>query len=172
MDPRYPIGPFTFPADLSAAERRAALEVLAATPAELRAAVEDLDDAQLDTPYRAGGWTVRQVVHHLPDSHLNAFVRFKLGLSENLPTIRAYDEKAWAELPDAELPVGVSLRLLDALHERWVALLTALDDAAWERRIDHPEWGVLRLDQLLAQYAWHSRHHLAHISSLRDRQGW
>lgn len=172
MDPRYPIGPFTFPTALSAAERAAALAVLAATPGELRAVVEGLDDSQLDTPYRDGGWTVRQVVHHLPDSHLNSFTRFKLGLTEDLPTVGVYEEKAWARLPDAALPIDVSLRLMDALHERWVALLAALGDADWERRIDHPEWGVLRLDQLLAQYAWHSRHHVAHIRSLRDRKGW
>jgi uncharacterized damage-inducible protein DinB len=172
MDLRYPIGNFHAPPALSPAERAAALEVLAATPTRLRAAVEGLDDQQLDTPYRPGGWTVRQVVHHLPDSHLNSFVRFKLGLTEDEPAIRTYDEKTWAGLPDAALPIDVSLRLLDALHERWVALLAALDDSAWERRIEHPEWGVLRLDQLLAQYAWHSRHHVAHITSLRERNGW
>ncbi len=172
MDLRYPIGNFTFPSSLSGAEREEALEVLAATPAELRTAIEGLDDSQLDTPYRPDGWTVRQVVHHLPDSHLNSFVRFKLGLTEDVPTIGVYDEAAWAKLPDASLPIDVSLRLLDALHERWVALLESLDDSAWVRRIEHPEWGVLRLDQLLAQYAWHSRHHVAHISSLRERNGW
>jgi len=172
MDLRYPIGEFVRPASLSAAERAAALAVLSETPSKLRAAVSGLTEEQLDTPYRPDGWTVRQVVHHLPDSHLNSFIRFKLGLTEDCPTIGTYDEKAWAELPDAAGPIEVSLRLLEALHERWVGLLSALADADWERPIDHPEIGRLRLDQLLALYDWHARHHLAHISSLRDRQGW
>lgn len=171
-DPRYPIGRFQRPEVFGPEDRARALAVLAAAPGELRAAVDGLDDAQLDTPYRPGGWTVRQVVHHLPDSHLNSFVRFKLGLTEDTPRIGTYREAAWAELPDARLPVEVSLRLLEALHERWVALLRSLDEEAWGRRIDHPEIGFLRLDQLLALYEWHSLHHVAHIRSLRDRQGW
>jgi len=172
MDLRYPIGEFEMPATLSTEERAEALATLAAAPAELQSAVSGLHTSQLDTPYRPGGWTVRQVVHHLPDSHMNSFIRFKLGLTEDEPTIGTYDEKAWAELPDAEDPIEVSLRLLAALHERWVALLESLDDAAWARHIHHPEWGRLRLDQLLALYDWHSRHHVAHVRSLRDRQGW
>ncbi|MDH3402854.1 MAG: bacillithiol transferase BstA [Acidobacteriota bacterium] len=172
MDLRYPIGEMHWPPALAPGERTAALAVLAETPAKLRAAVAGLDDARLDTPYRPGGWTVRQVVHHLPDSHMNSFIRFKLGLTEELPTVGVYNEKAWSELPDASGPIEVSLRLLEALHERWVGLLATLDDAAWQRRIDHPEVGVLRLDQLLALYEWHSRHHVAHITSLRDREGW
>jgi hypothetical protein len=171
-DLRYPIGRFEPPDVFGPEDRSRALDVLAAAPAALRTAVTGLDDEQLDTPYRPGGWTVRQVVHHLPDSHLNSFVRFKLGLTEETPRIGTYREASWAELPDARLPVEVSLRLLETLHERWVALLRALDGEAWSRRIDHPEMGVLRLDQLLALYEWHSLHHVAHVRSLRDRRGW
>ena len=171
-DPRYPIGPFDQPDSLTSDERARAIAVLAALPVELRAAVEGLSDEQLDTPYRDGGWTLRQVVHHLPDSHMNSFVRFRKGLTEAEPTIGTYEEARWAELPDAALPIDVSLRLIDALHERWVAMLGALGDEQWARRIDHPEIGWMRLDQLLALYEWHSLHHVAHIRSLRDREGW
>jgi uncharacterized damage-inducible protein DinB len=171
-DPRYPIGRFERPAELSPEGRARALAVLASAPGELRAAVAGLDDEQLDTPYRPGGWTVRQVVHHLPDSHLNSYLRFKLGVTEDTPRIGTYREAAWAELADARLPIEVSLRLLEALHERWVALLHSFDDEAWRRLIDHPEVGLMRLDQLLALYEWHALHHVAHIRSLRDRQGW
>ncbi len=172
MDPRYPIGEFEKPEKLTAAERAEAIDAIAAAPSELRKVVDGLVDAQLDWPYRPDGWTVRQVVHHLPDSHLNSFIRFKLGLTETTPRIGTYQEALWAELPDASLPIDVSLRLLDALHERWVALLRSLDNSDWARTIDHPEMGRLRLDQLLALYGWHSRHHVAHIRSLRGRMGW
>jgi DinB superfamily len=172
MDLRYPIGKFEMPPSLSPAERAAALQTLTDAPADLRSVLEGLDEAHIDTPYRPGGWTVRQVVHHLPDSHMNSYVRFKLGLTEDEPTIGTYDEKAWAELPDSRGPIEVSVRLLTALHERWVSLLATLDDDAWARRVCHPEFGQLRLDQLLALYDWHSRHHVAHIRSLRDRRGW
>lgn len=172
MDLRYPIGEFEMPPSLNAKRRASALATLAAAPAELRAALTGLSEPQLDSTYRPDGWTIRQVVHHLPDSHMNSFIRFKLGLTEDEPTIGTYDEKAWAELPDAKGPIEVSLRLLTALHERWVGLLETLDDESWGRYIHHPEWGRLRLDQLLALYDWHSRHHVAHVRSLRDRQGW
>lgn len=168
----YPIGMWKQPVALTDVERASAIETLAATPAELRSAVAGLDDEQLDTTYRPDGWTVRQVVHHLPDSHLNAYVRFKLGVTEDLPTIRPYREAAWAELPDSQGPIEVSLRLLDAVHERWVGLLLRFSDAHWERQIDHPEIGRLRLDALLSQYAWHGPHHVAHITALRARMGW
>jgi hypothetical protein len=172
-DPRYPIGPFTPPDDaVTAAERSGWIDRIAATPAALRAAVAGLSDAQLDTPYRDGGWTVRQLCHHVPDSHLNAYVRFKLGLTEEQPEVRPYDEKRWAELPDCAGPIAVSLALLDALHERWVGLLRSLPEEAWQRSIRHPEWGVLRLDTVLAQYAWHGDHHVAHVTELRRRRGW
>jgi len=172
MNLRYPIGEFVSPESLSPEERRAALVVLAETPSRLRAAVAGLSDEQLDTAYRPGGWTLRQVVHHLPDSHINSFILYKKGPTENVPTIGTYDEKSWSELPDAKGPIEVSLRLLEALHERWVGLLTELDDDDWQRLIDHPEVGRMRLDQLLALYDWHSRHHVAHIRSHRDRLGW
>lgn len=172
MDLRYPIGEFEMPPSLSPQARASALRTLADAPADLRAALTGLDESQLDTPYRPEGWTIRQVVHHMPDSHINSFVRFKLGLTEHEPTIGTYDEKAWAELPDSRGPIEVSLSLLTSLHKRWVSLLETLDEEGWARHVHHPEWGRLRLDQLLALYDWHSRHHVAHIRSLRDRQGW
>jgi hypothetical protein len=172
-DPRYPIGRFEFPERLSPAERAACIDQIAAAPAALRRAVAGLTAAQVDTPYRDGGWTVRQVVHHVPDSHLNAYVRFKLGLTEDRPAIKPYEEKRWATTPEvAVVPIEVSLALLDALHARWVALLRALTPEDFARVITHPEWGTPSLDQLLAQYAWHGRHHTAHVTSLRQRMGW
>jgi len=171
-DLRYPIGEFEMPPSLTPKQRVSALAAIAAAPAELRAALTGLSEAQLDSPYRPEGWTIRQVVHHLPDSHMNSYIRFKLGLTENEPTIGVYNEKLWSELPDAKDPIEASLRLLTALHERWVSLLETIDDETWGRFIHHPEWGRLRLDQLLALYDWHSRHHVAHVRSLRDRQGW
>lgn len=128
---------------------------------------------QLDTPYREGGWTVRQVVHHVPDSHMNAYVRFKLALTENEPMVKPYDEAAWAELPDgADTPVEVSLAMLDALHQRWVPVLESIDEEGWKRAFRHPVIGVVKLDANLALYAWHGKHHTAHITSLRERNGW
>lgn len=171
-DLRYPIGEFVAPGSLTPAERVEAIEQIAQLPGRLRDAVAGLSDEQLDTPYRPGGWTVRQVVHHVPDSHLNAYVRWKLTLTEDVPTIRTYDEKRWAELPDTQAPIDASLDLLEALHVRWVTLLRQLGDDAWERRLAHPEIGDLGLDDMLALYAWHSRHHVAHITSLRAREGW
>jgi hypothetical protein len=139
----------------------------------MRAAVAGLTTAQLDTAYRPGGWTVRQVVHHVPDSHLNAYVRFKLALTENAPTIKPYDEAAWARLPDtASTPIEVSLDLLESLHARWVRLLEAMTDSDFARQFHHPESGTMRLDTYLSGYAWHCRHHLAHITQLRARMGW
>jgi hypothetical protein len=173
MDPRYPIGPFTVPGSLTAAERARCIDQIAAAPEGLRRAVAGLTAAQLDTPYRDGGWTVRQVVHHVPDSHLNAYVRFKLGLTEDRPAIKTYEEKDWALTPEvAAVPIGVSLDLLEALHLRWVALLRAMSAADFARTITHPEWGTPTLEQMLAQYAWHGRHHTAHITTLRERMGW
>jgi hypothetical protein len=172
-DLRYPIGKFERPASSSPDDRRRRIEEIAGLPAALRAAVEGLSPEQLDTPYRPGGWTVRQVVHHVPDSHINAYVRFRLALTEETPRIKPYDEARWAELPDARtLPPDVSLALLDALHDRWVTLLSAVGDDAWSRRIDHPENGPMTLDALLAMYAWHGRHHVAHVTALRERMGW
>lgn len=174
MDPRYPIGPFVMGEEpLSAAERARSIDEIAAAPEKLRAAVAGLAPAQLDTPYRPGGWTARQVAHHIPDSHVNAYVRFKLALTEAEPALRPYEESEWAKLPDtAATPVEVSVALLDALHLRWVTLLRALGEKEFLRTARHPSWGVITVDFLLAQYAWHGRHHVAHITSLRERMGW
>ncbi|HEX8723891.1 MAG TPA: putative metal-dependent hydrolase [Gemmatimonadaceae bacterium] len=175
MDLRYPIGRFSRPTDVSAAERAQYIEALAAAPAALREAVRGLDAAQLDTPYRPEGWTVRQLVHHVPDSHLNAYVRFKLALTEAEPTIKPYDEKAWAELPDGRSPlVAESLALLDALHARWVYMLRAMQTPDFARALIHPDrpGAPMTLDVMLALYAWHGRHHVAHVTGLRERMGW
>lgn len=154
--------------------RSAALEHIAALPARMREAVDGLTDAQLDTPYRPGGWTVRQVVHHVPDSHMHAYIRLKLALTEDTPTIKPYDEKTWAELADSRLPIENSLGLLDAVHARWVTLFRAMKPADFARTFHHPEYpdGPRTLDWLHQAYAWHSRHHVAHINSLRQREGW
>lgn len=174
-DLRYPVGKFQRPATaLSAAERGAMVDAIAATPANLRAAVRGLTDRQLDTPYRPGGWTVRQVVHHVPDSHLNAYCRFKLALTEDVPTVKPYDEAKWAELIDGKSAlVAESLTLLEALHARWVLLLRAMRPDDFRRKLNHPEWDSPPfLDDMLAMYAWHGRHHTAHITELRKREGW
>jgi hypothetical protein len=173
LDLRFPTGKFQRPPQLDDAARERAIEVVASTPARLRDAVRGLTDAQLDTEYRPGGWTVRQVVHHVPDSHLNAYVRFKLALTEDEPTIKPYDESRWAELADTKtVPVATSLTLLETVHERWVAILRAMTPTDFERPLVHPESGRQRLDQMLALYAWHGPHHIAHITSLRERSGW
>jgi hypothetical protein len=173
MDLRYPVGPCEYPAAVSPEARTQHINDLAALPERLRAAVHGLNDRQLDTPYRPGGWTVRQVVHHFADSHMNAYVRFRLALTEPQPTIKSYDEKTWAELPDSRTaPIESSLRLLEGLHQRWVIMFTALDGAGFSRTLHHPEIGVVRLDTYLASYGWHCRHHVAHIISLRQRSGW
>jgi len=173
MDLRFPVGRFKRPQTLSAAERRAAIDDIAAAPATLRAAVRGLSDAQLDTPYRPEGWTVRQVVHHVPESHLNAYTRFKLALTEDTPTIKAYDEDGWSKTRDiATTPVEPSLVLLEGLHDRWVRLLETLSDADFDRTFNHPENGMMNLHQTLAMYQWHGRHHTAHITGLRERNGW
>jgi hypothetical protein len=175
QDLRYPVGKFSRPTRaLTAAERAAMTDEIAAAPAALRVALRGFDDRKLDTPYRPGGWTVRQVVHHLPDSHMNAYCRFKLALTEDVPTIKPYDESRWAEMPDGRSPlVEESVTLLEALHKRWVVLLQAMTPADFERRLNHPEWDApLSLDHMLALYAWHGRHHVAHVTSLRQREGW
>jgi len=172
MDLRYPIGRFS-PVDPSAGVRRDAIAEIAALPQRLADAVTGLKDCQLDTAYRPGGWTVRQVVHHVADSHLNAFVRIKLALTEDRPTVAAYDEKKFAELADTRLPVDVSLQLVRSLHARWVALYDAMPDAGWQRTFDHPEYPEPQtLDWQVQMYAWHSRHHVAHITALRHRERW
>jgi uncharacterized damage-inducible protein DinB len=172
-DLRYPIGPFTKVPSLTPEQRAACIDQVAAAPGHFRQAVRHLTPAQLDTPYREGGWTVRQLVHHLPDSHMNAYVRFKLGLTEDAPAIKTYEEKDWAKTPEvAATPVDVSLALLEALHVRWVTLLRTMAPRDFGRTIKHPEWGTPSLDAMLALYAWHGRHHTAHVTALRDRMGW
>jgi hypothetical protein len=173
-DPRYPIGPFQRRDELSPEERGPMIDIIAAAPSRMRAAVAGLDEAQLDTPYRDGGWTVRQVVHHVPDSHMNAYMRVKLALTEDAPAIRPYDEAAWAKLEDVNTtPIDVSLTLLESLHARWTALLRTLRPGDFRRTFLHPDHtGPFTLDTVLAMYSWHSRHHVAHITSLRDRMGW
>ncbi|GGR14814.1 YfiT family bacillithiol transferase [Deinococcus ruber] len=173
QDPRFPVGPQPNIQTLTPQERQDALAALRALPAEFRAAFAGLDDAQLNTPYRGGGWTLRQVAHHVPDSHMNAYIRTRLALSEDAPTIRPYDQDSWAALPDYGGDIEVSLRLLDALHERWTRLLSALDDAQWQRTFVHPEYGrVYTLDSMAATYVWHGRHHTAQVLGLRADQGW
>ena len=166
---RYPIGNF----DASRWGRTESIASIAGLPAALRAAVDGLDDSQIDTPYRDGGWTVRQLVHHVADSHMNAYVRIRMALTEDWPTVKLYEEARWAELADAKtLPVEVSLRLLEALHRRWVVLLESLGEADWARGHMHPEKGRQTLDRIVAVYGWHSLHHVAHVTELRRRMGW
>ena len=170
---QYPVGRFDAAAEVPHASRAALVESIAATPARVREAVHGLDERQLDTPYRAGGWTVRQVVHHLPDSHMNAYTRFRIALTEQEPTIRPYNEKEWANLVDASrAPVDLSLALLTALHARWDLLLRSLSPADYERRLHHPDNGAMTIGTLLRMYEWHGRHHVAHITGLRKREGW
>ena len=172
-DVRYPIGEFRRVASSMAGIRAAHIATLRALPERLKLAAEGLDDRQLDTPYRDGGWSLRQVVHHLADSHTNAYIRFKLALTEDHPTINAYDEKAWANLPDSLwLPIQTSLDMVTAVHARWVALLDALGEEDFHKGYNHPQDGFINLAQALAIYDWHSRHHTAHITRLRTQNGW
>ena len=174
-DARYPIGKFIAPVSVAPEQRRDWIRVIAECPARLREAVAGFTEAQFETPYREGGWTVRQVVHHIPDSHAHAYLRMKQALAEEAPLVKPYDEGKWAMLPDVVAAAPeLSLSLLDALHSRWVALLEAMTDADFGRVYRHPEYpdGPLRMDMVLALYAWHSRHHVAHIRALRDRMGW
>jgi uncharacterized damage-inducible protein DinB len=172
-DLRYPIGKFHFDGTLTEEQKKNSIDDIARAPAQLRAAVKGLSDAQLDTPYRPGGWTARQVIHHVPDSHLNSYVRFKLALTEDEPSIKPYAEDRWAELADTKAtPIEVSLILLESLHDRWVRLLRSLTAAEWKRTFRHPEQGAMTLEKTLALYAWHGRHHVTHITSLREREGW
>ncbi len=172
-DPRYPIGKFFYQGPLTAEQKRQHLDDIEQTPALLRAAIRGLTEKQLDTPYREQGWTVRQVIHHVPDSHMNSYIRFKLALTEDDPTIKPYMEDRWAELPEAkQAATEISLALLDSLHQRWMLVLRGLTDADWQRTFRHPDLGPMTLEKTLALYAWHGRHHAAHITSLRQKMGW
>jgi hypothetical protein len=171
-DLRYPVGRFSF-TSADEKSRAESITVVADLPARMRAAVEGLSDPQLDTRYRPDGWTVRQVVHHVPDSHMNAFIRFKFALTEDAPRIKPYDEAKWAELPDGRSgPLAPSLQILEGLHARWALLLRAMGPRDFARQLEHPEHGMLSLDRMLALYAWHCRHHVAHITELKRREGW
>ena len=172
MDPRYPIGKFEMPAQVTPQARQAAIDEIASTPAKMRAAVKGLNDAQLDTPYREGGWTVRQVVHHVPDSHMNAFIRLKLALTEDNPTIKPYNETLWADLADARMPIEVSQTLLDSVHARLDRLWRSMKPEDFSRKLVHPDHGQRSVDWLLFLYTWHGKHHAAHITELRRQKGW
>ena len=173
MDLSYPIGKFDFKVPVAPESRPQLIAVIAEAPAQFRKAVAGLDDRQLNSPYRPDGWAVRQVIHHVPDSHMNAYIRFRLALTEDSPTIKPYEQAKWAELRDAKTaPVEVSLELIDGLHQRLSDLLRSFSEDDFARTFRHPELGVVRLDTNLALYAWHGRHHAAHITGLRDRMGW
>src|SRR5580704_6580758 len=172
-DLSYPIGKFHFEGSVTESQKQQLVDDISHAPANLRAAVSGLSPAQLDTAYRPGGWTVRQVTHHVPDSHMNAYIRFKLALTESEPTIKPYEQQLWAELSDTKsMPIEVSLTLLDSLHDRWVRLLRSLKPEDWKRTFRHPELGTVSLDKNLALYAWHGKHHVAHITGLRERNAW
>jgi uncharacterized damage-inducible protein DinB len=172
-DLRYPVGRFDMKAPLPESGRTPLIKSLASVPERMRNALASLSEAQLNTPYREGGWTVRQVVHHVPESHMNAYVRMKWGLTEDNPTIKTYDEALWAELIDARTaPVELSLALLTALHARWDVLLNKMTESEYQRTIRHPEWGQISLSKLLQLYEWHGRHHEAHVRALRERMSW
>jgi hypothetical protein len=173
MDARYPVGQFSWTGSQTSAQRTAGIDEIAAAPQNMRKAVAGLSDAQLDTPYRDGGWTLRQVVHHVPDSHINLYIRLKFAMTENEPTIKPYDEAVWANLVDAKAgPIEPSLNLLEGLHDRLTQFLRSLSETDVMRKFTHPEIGVINIDRCIASYAWHSKHHVAHITSLRDRKGW
>ena len=172
QDPRYPVGKYVQPATITIVDRTHACEVLAETPSLLREALRGLDSDQKNTPYREGGWTVRQVVHHIADSHTNAVVWVRKALTESWPTIFAYDEKAWATMHDYAAPVEWSLELIESLHARWVMLLQSLSDDDWQCGFVHPERGKMTVEIATLMYAWHSRHHVAHITHLRAREDW
>jgi uncharacterized damage-inducible protein DinB len=172
LDPRFPIGKFYAPDPITRDEVIGAIATIADLPSELRNAVQGFSYEQLNTPYRDGGWTVRQLVHHIADSHMNAVIRIRLALTEDWPTIKPYDEKAWATLHDSTAPIEWSLELIEALHARWVMLLQSLTDDQWQRGFRHPEAGPQTVEKSTLTYAWHSRHHVAHINRLRAAKDW
>lgn len=172
MDLRYPIGTFTWNGEASAEQVSRWIDEIEAIPTQLRLAVKGLSPEQLETPYRPDGWTVRQLVHHVADSHMNSYIRFKLALTEDEPTIKPYEEARWAELADSREPVEVSLALLDALHQRWIVLLRSMNPEDFKRAFYHPVNGIVSLTHATGLYSWHGRHHIAHVTSLRERMGW
>lgn len=171
-DLRFPIGRFNPDFDVTEDLRNSFIRTIEKLPTELTKALDGLTEEQLGTEYRPEGWTVRQVVHHIADSHVNSFCRFKLALTEDFPTIRGYYEDRWAELPDSEMPVGVSLKIIDGIHNRWAKLLRSMSDEEFGRELNHPESGKWKLEKMLGLYDWHSKHHTAHITELRERKGW
>ena len=171
-DLRYPIGKFEKPDEITLESRSDYINEIAGLPNKLKAAVENLSDEQLDTPYRPAGWTLRQTVHHVADSHLNSMIRFKLALTEDAPTIRPYYEERWAELGDSSLPLESSIKIIEGLHHRWATLLNAMSDADFQRKLVHPDSGEWTLEKMLALYVWHGKHHTAHITKLRERNDW
>ena len=171
-DLRFPIGKFNKNIEITPEIRQQLIRTIADLPDKIKLATNDLSDEQLDTPYRPGGWTVRQTVHHIADSHLNSFIRFKLALTEDLPTIRPYFEDRWAELADSQMPIDVSIKIVDGIHARWANLLMSMSDEDFNKQLIHPDSGVWTLEKMLALYGWHSLHHTAHITSLRDRSNW
>ena len=171
-DPRYPLGKFTPPATITPDDRRDAILTLAEMPGLLRESLRHLAPSQIDTPYREDGWTIRQLVHHIADSHMTAFHRFRKALTEDWPVVTGYDEKAFAELSDSVAPPEWSLEAIEGIHARWVMLLQSLDELQWQRGFNHAERGPTKLDLAALSYAWHSRHHVAHITYLRAQQGW
>lgn len=171
-DPRYPIGRFHDSGDRSSERRATLIRDLQNLPADLRAAVSGMSDSQLDTPYRDGGWTVRQVIHHLGDANVNAYLRMKFAVADDRPTILPYDEDVWAEFADAKGPVEPTLALLQALHLRWSLFLRSLDEAQWDRVFIHPQNGETPVAKSLELYVWHGRHHLAHVTELKKLKGW
>jgi hypothetical protein len=172
-DLRYPIGKFSFDKDAATDSRNAAIQAIEELPVRLRQTIAGVGEEQMQTPYRDGGWTVHQLIHHIADSHMNAFIRFKLALTEDKPTIKTYDETLWAETTDVtNVPVEISLKLIDAVHERWFILLTSMSDEAFARELNHPEHGAINLEYMTALYAWHSQHHTAHVANLRERMKW
>lgn len=169
---RYPIGKYQPKKPITVRDVAKWIDEIEELPKKLRSVVSTLNDDQLDTPYREGGWTVRQLVHHIPDSHLNAYTRFKLALTEDKPTIKPYREDLWAELPDSSLPTEVSLKMLEAIHERWIYLLKSLNEEQLDRELIHPESGTVMLKSMIGSYAWHGKHHLAHITNLKEQKNW
>jgi uncharacterized damage-inducible protein DinB len=171
-DLRFPIGKFDKSIEITAEIRQQLTQIIAELPEKINSATKSLSDAQLDTPYRPGGWTVRQTVHHIADSHLNSFIRFKLALTEDVPTIRPYFEDRWAELADSRMPIDVSIKIIEGIHARWTNLLESMSEKDFNKQLDHPDSGVWTLERMLALYGWHSRHHTAHITNLLEKNNW